>query len=118
MTRRVVTAACAAALLATMSVSSVFAGEITGNGKSLHLPGDGLHGRSACAFSGQEDLQFLDEEGNPLAEPHKGIPGHAQSWGQIPKTAPAGEISRDFLTSIGSNPGIACNPTAPAPTEP
>ena len=65
----------------------------------------GLHARSFCAFSGQEDLHYLDENGNPLAEPHKGDPGHAQSWGQIPKEG------RDFLTSIGSNPGIACNPT-------
>jgi len=32
------------------------------------------------------------------------VPGHAQSWGQIPKDF------RDFLTSVGSNPGIACNP--------
>jgi hypothetical protein len=55
-------------------------------------------------LSGQEDLQFLDDEGNPLAEPHKGEPGHAQSWGQIPKEV------RDFLTSIGWNPGLACNP--------
>jgi hypothetical protein len=66
--------------------------------------GTGLHARSECAYSGQEDLQFLDDEGNPLPEAHKGEPGHAQSWGLIPKDF------RDFLTSIGSNPGLACNP--------
>ena len=114
MTRRLVTAACAAVLLAGLSVSSVFAGEITGNGKSLHVTGGGkwgtnLHARSFCAFSGQEDLQFLDEEGNPLTVTHKGVPGHAQSWGQIPKAG------RDALTAAGSNPGIACNPTKGAP---
>ncbi len=37
--------------------------------------------------------------------PTKGDPGHAQSWGQIPKEV------RVYLTSIGLNPGIACNPT-------
>jgi hypothetical protein len=112
MTRRLITAICGAALIATMAASAAFAGEITGNGKSLHIEGDGLHGRSACAFSGQEDLQFLDEQGNPLPVPHKGVPGHAQSWGQIPKTSDDPTVlTRDFLTSIGSNPGIACNPT-------
>ena len=86
-----------------------WAGRCTGNGKSLHVDGGGkwgtgLHARSLCAFSGQEDLQFVDENDVPLAVPHKGTPGHAQSWGQIPKEF------RTFLTSIGSNPGIACNP--------
>jgi hypothetical protein len=100
---------CAAVLIASVSASAALAGEITGNGKSLKTDsgkwGTGLHARSLCAYSGQEDLQFLDEDGNPLPEAHKGEPGHAQSWGQIPKEF------RDFLTSIGSNPGLACNPT-------
>jgi hypothetical protein len=109
MTRRVVTAICATALIAIISAGAAFGGEITGNGKSLKVDGGGkwatgLHARSECAFSGQEDLQFLDDQGNPLAEAHKGTPGHAQSWGQIPKEF------RTFLTSIGSNPGLACNP--------
>jgi len=105
MSRRLVAAAAAALLIASLSASAVFAGEITGNGKILKTDDGTLHGRSACAFSGQEDLQFLDDEGNPLPEATKGIPGHAQSWGQIPKA------DRDFLTSLGFNPGIACNPT-------
>ena len=108
MTRRLLIALCAAAILVSISASAVLAGEITGNGKSLKISaskwGTGLHARSVCAFSGQEDLQFLDDEGNPLPESHKGVPGHAQSWGQIPHDV------RDFLTSIGSNPGLACNP--------
>jgi hypothetical protein len=108
MLRRLLAALGAAAIIASLSASMVLGGEITGNGKSLKIEdskwGLGLHARSDCAFSGQEDLQFLDDEGNPLAEPHKGDPGHAQSWGQIPKEV------RDFLTSIGSNPGLACNP--------
>jgi len=110
MVRRLIGAAFAAALIASVGASAAFAGEITGNGRSLHVDGGGkwgtgLHARSLCAFSGQEDLQFLDEHDIPLPVAHKGIPGHAQSWGQIPKAG------RDFLTSIGSNPGIACNPT-------
>jgi hypothetical protein len=108
MTRRLVSAVCVAALIALVSASVAMAGEITGNGKILKTDsgkwGTGLHARSVCAFSGQEDLQFLDDEGNPLPEAQKGVPGHAQSWGQIPKDV------RDFLTSVGSNPGIACNP--------
>ena len=106
--RQLLAAVFAAAMIATLSAGMVLGGEITGNGKVLKVAdskwGTGLHARSECAFSGQEDLQFLDDEGNPLAEPHKGDPGHAQSWGQIPKEV------RDFLTSIGSNPGLACNP--------
>jgi hypothetical protein len=94
-------AACCAIAVAALGVGSAFAGEITGSGKSLKIEnskwGTGLHARSVCAFSGQEDLQYP-----PFSDPNA---GHAQSWGQIPKA------DRDFLTSIGSNPGIACNPT-------
>ena len=110
MIRRVFSAVCAAALIASLGASAVFAGEVTGNGKDKTVADGGkwgtfLHARSECAFSGQEDLQYQDVAGNPLAEIHKGDPGHAQSWGQIPKAG------RDFLTSLGFNPGIACNPT-------
>jgi len=108
---RIGLAVAAGMVAAVVGAGSVFGGEITGNGKILKVDtskwGTGLHARSECAFSGQEDLQFLDDLGNPLPEPHKGVPGHAQSWGQIPKEGPGG---RDFLTSIGMNPGLACNP--------
>jgi hypothetical protein len=104
-----------AAVVLSLTAGAALAGEITGNGKSLHVDGSkwgtGLHARSVCAFSGQEDLQFLDDAGNPLPTAHKGDPGHAQSWGQIPKEV------RAFLTSIGSNPGKACNPTIGGPAE-
>jgi hypothetical protein len=117
MTRRLIGAFLGAALITALSASMVLGGEITGNGKSLHVDGGGkwgtgLHARSFCAFSGQEDLQFVDENDVPLAVPHKGTPGHAQSWGQIPKEV------RDFLTTIGSNPGRACNPNFGPPPEP
>ena len=68
MIRRLILALGAASLIASLSVSVVFAGEITGNGKSKQLEdggkwGTGLHGRSFCAYPGQEDLQYEDEEG-------------------------------------------------------
>ena len=85
------------------------AGEVTGNGKLLQIAdskwGTGLHGRSACAYSGQEDLQFFTDDSDAVRkEPTKGVPSHAQSWGQIPKSV------RDELTLIGLQPGTACNP--------
>lgn len=96
----------AAAALLSMAGGSVLAGEITGNGTLKEV-----HGRSSCAYSGQEDLQFFYDDGDTLrkATPTKGDPGHAQSWGQIDKA------TRDFLSSIGLNPGIACNPTRATP---
>ena len=97
-TTRLGVAACAATVLGLLATGA-FAGEITGNGKSLKNPDGTLNGRSECAYSGQED--------GP-------VPGgsNAQSWGQIPKAV------RDFLTTIGLNPGIACNPTKAAGAEP
>ena len=101
--RRIATALCGAALILSLGASTVFAGEITGTGRSLKVLDGGkwgtfLHARSECAFSGQEDLQYGG------ATITRGVPGHAQSWGQIPKAG------RDFLTGLGFNPGIACNP--------
>ena len=109
LTTRLGVAVSMAVVVLTLSVSAVFAGEVTGNGKLLHVDGKwgtGLHGRSFCAYSGQQDLQFFttDADTTRLPVPTKGVPSHAQSWGQIPKA------TRDFLTTIGLNPGIACNP--------
>jgi hypothetical protein len=108
MIRRLVSAVVATALLATLAASATFAGEITGNGRSLHVEGGGkwgtgLHARSFCAFSGQEDLQF--ETGGS-----KGVPNHSQSWGQIPNEVRAG------IPKLGS-PGRACNPNYGPPAE-
>jgi hypothetical protein len=109
MVRRLLVAAITAAVTVSLSATIVSAGEITGNGKVLKVEdskwGTGLHGRSFCAYSGQEDLQFLDEEGAPLDTVVKGVPSHSQSWGRIPKA------DRDFLATIGMHPGTACNPT-------
>jgi hypothetical protein len=102
MRRRLVSAVATAIVIASLSAGAVLGGEITGNGKSLKITdgkwGTGLHARSECAFSGQEDLQYP-----PFSDP---TAGHAQSWGQIPKA------DRVFLTTVlHLNPGIACNPT-------
>src|SRR5258705_13627491 len=94
------TIAVATACLA-LGAASASAGEITGNGKPLWTNTDQwgvphtLHGASACAFSGQEDLQFDPSNTAPV--------GHSQSWGQIPKA------DRDGLPAF-LHPGIACNP--------
>lgn len=82
------------AWILSMGTGAVLAGEITGNGKSLKNDDGTLNGKSECAFSGRED--------DPDSGEFKG--SIAQSWGQLPKAV------RDFLTSIGFNPGVACNP--------
>ena len=106
MARRFITrfgiAVSATALVLSLTAGAAFAGEITGNGKSLKQADGTLHGRSACAWSGQEDDQF-----GPGGS--KGVPGHAQSWGQIPKA------DRDFIATFGFHPGMACNPNIGEP---
>jgi hypothetical protein len=70
MRRLLFTAAVAAAMLIA-SAGAAFAGEITGNGKTL----EPLHANSICAYSGLND----DPEG---VDPANGPPGRTQSWGQ------------------------------------
>ena len=101
MVHRIALAVSSAALIALLSVSAVFAGEITGNGSLLDVQGN-----SACANSGQEDLQWYTTDADTTLKPvaTRGVPGHAQSWGQIPKAV------RDSFPAF-LHPGIACNPT-------
>ena len=101
MRRRLVSAVVTAMIIASLGAGAVLGGEITGTGKSLKITDGkwptGLHARSECAYSGQEDLQYP-----PYSDP---TAGHAQSWGQIPKEG------REFLTNVlHMNPGLACNP--------
>ena len=97
----------ALAVVLSLSVGAAFAGEITGTGKSLKTDsgkwGTGLHARSFCAYSGQEDQQYP-----PYSDPNA---GHAQSWGQIPKAF------RDVISPLGFHPGMACNPNIGPPPE-
>ena len=110
MFRRAVVAAAAALMVIGMAAPLAHAGEVTGNGKLLHVAdskwGTDLHARSFCAYSGQEDLQFFTDNSDSTAkpEPTKGDPGHAQSWGQIPKSVRDG-----FPAAL--HPGMSCNPT-------
>jgi len=76
-----------------LGANAGFAGEVDGKGNAV--PG-GEKGRSECSYSGQQD-DALEDAGFFRGD-------RVQSWGQIPKAF------RDFLTSIGSNPGVACNP--------
>ncbi len=69
------------------------AGEVDGKGNPV--PG-GVKGKSECSYSGQQD--------DPVEDAGFFRGDRVQSWGQIPK------MFRDFLTSLGSNPGNACNP--------
>jgi hypothetical protein len=105
MRRMLAVASCIAAVVG-VGAGSAFAGEITGNGKPLwtnttdpNVPHT-LHGNSECAFSGQNDNFVL---GHPV--PDEDGFTRTQSWGQV------GQEGRAFLTSIGLNPGIACNPS-------
>jgi hypothetical protein len=110
MTRRIVAALCGAALIAALSVTAALGGEVTGTGKLLKVDdskwGTGLHARSECAYSGQEDLQYFTDDSDTVAKDPitRGDPAHSQSWGRIPKA------DREFLTTIGLHPGVACNP--------
>ncbi|HEV8280723.1 MAG TPA: hypothetical protein VGQ02_02595 [Candidatus Limnocylindrales bacterium] len=86
MVKRILLLVACAAVMLSVGVSAVAAGEITGNGKSLHP----LHANSECAFSGLDD---------PDADSFV----HTQSWGRLSKA------DRAFLESIGVTPGTACN---------
>jgi len=98
---RMVASLAAAGALLTLSGGVTLAGEITGNGTLKDV-----NGHSSCAFSGQQDLQWYTDDSDTTlrTDPTRGDPSHAQSWGQIDKA------TRAFLTGIGMNPGIACNP--------
>ena len=100
MRKQLVVIAVSAVVMTTLGTSTAFAGEITGQGDRKPV-----NGNSPCAFSGQEDLQWFtdDGDGTRLENPVKGVPGHAQSWGQIPKAV------RDAMPAE-FHPGISCNP--------
>jgi hypothetical protein len=95
--------ACVAALGAFGSTGA-FAGEVTGNGH--YIAGSEtapLNGKSDCAYSGLNDNYVFGNAGpgNPDSDGFT----RTQNWGQID------QATRAFLTSVGSNPGVACNPT-------
>ena len=89
-----------AALLVSLSVGSLLAGEVKGPpGGDLPdtpigaAPDNDPHASSICSFSGLGDGE--DEPGRTAA--------HVQNWGQITKA------DRDFLSTMGFHPGDSCN---------
>ena len=104
MKRSLLVAVLAALMVTAIGASAAFAGEITGNGKSLKNDDGTLNGHSACAFSGLNDT-FTGDPEVPDADGFF----RTQSWGQIPKEL------RDFVGTVGLHPGDACNPTIGEP---
>lgn len=94
------TTLCAVAAVG-LSATAASAGEIKGNGGYIFGENGPLHGKSICAYSGQNDA-FHDPT-------HAEYPGdelnRVQSFGQIVKVA----------GPLGGVPGQECNPTAPPP---
>lgn len=102
--KKLAVTALAVAAFALLGVTSAFAGEVTGSGR--YIAGSDaapLQGKSDCAYSGLNDNYVFGTAGpgNPDADGFT----RTQNWGQV------GQAGRAFLTSIGANPGIACNPT-------
>jgi hypothetical protein len=101
--RRIVGAACAAALVASLGAGAVFAGEVTGSGKNV----DQNQGKSWCSFSGHND-----DPGAPLdGSGPNGPGGRSQSFGQ--------DVKLGLADPHQGNPGLFCNPNhTPLPPQP
>ncbi|MDQ2673150.1 MAG: hypothetical protein M3Y40_00665 [Chloroflexota bacterium] len=93
-------AAGTAVLLTTLSVGSVLGGEVTGTRESLKIEnskwGTGLHARSFCAFSGQND--------NPTSTDPMNPPGRVQSYGY--------SVVKEGAKAFAPTPAEGCNPNA------
>ena len=85
--RRLLLAAVVAALMVMASAGAAFAGEITGNGKTL----EPLHANSICAYSGLNDYPDGSQDGPP---------GRTQSWGQ--------DVRAGIFSPHDFTPGDAC----------
>jgi hypothetical protein len=89
-----------ALMLASLSIGAVMAGEVTGNGRSLKVEeskwGTGLHSRSFCAFSGQNDNPGSTDPMNPG--------GRVQSYGY--------SVVREGGKAFAPSPSVGCNPNA------
>lgn len=100
-TVRLALAASAAALSLSLTAGAALAGEVTGNGGSLRVEGGGkwgtgLHARSFCAFSGQND--------KPLSTDPMDPGGRVQSYGY--------SVVREGGKAFAPSPSIGCNPNA------
>ena len=83
-----------------LSVGAAAAGEVNGNGESLKIEGGkwptGLHARSFCAFSGQND--------NPTSTDPENPGGRVQSYGY--------SVARHHAKAFAPTPAEGCNPNA------
>ncbi len=86
---RIAAAAAVATLAIGLTAGSVFAGEVTGNGKSL----EPLHANSICAYSGLNDK--VAGEGD--------LTSRTQSWGTDVSGA-----AKQGVHGLGGIPGLAC----------
>jgi hypothetical protein len=79
--------------VAAVSVTSAFAGEITGSGKPTAGP---AHAASECVFSGFND------------NPNEAFPfgGTAQSYGRL-----VAQLGPTATQAMFPSPGVACNPS-------
>jgi hypothetical protein len=92
---------------AAVGVTAASAGEV--NKPHGYIAGSDsapLNGKSNCAFSGLNDNYVFGTAGpgNPDEDGFE----RNQNWGHLD------QATREFLTSIGLNPGVACNPTKAA----
>ena len=105
--RKLLAAVACMAVVMCVLATAAFAGEITGNGTYKGVPGN-----SICSSSGQEDLQWYnDNEQGDRKDPEdvvKGDPAHSQSWGQVVKQL---ATSGGVKGGGAGVPGEACNPT-------
>ena len=87
-------------LLLVVSAGVAMAGEVNGNGESLKIEDGkwptGLHARSFCAYSGQNDIPTSTDPANP--------PGRVQSYGF--------SFARNHLKDLVPSPAEGCNPNA------
>ena len=86
---RIAAAAAVATLAIGLTAGSVFAGEVTGSGKTL----EPLHANSICAYSGLNDK--VAGEGD--------LTSRVQSWGQDVRAA-----AKQGVHGLGGVPGQAC----------
>ena len=89
-----------AMLIVSVTAGAALAGEVTGNRESLKIEnskwGTGLHARSFCAFSGQND--------NPTSTNPMNPGGRVQSYGY--------SVVREGGKAFAPSPSVGCNPNA------
>jgi len=107
MRRSLLIVALAALMVMAFGASAALAGEITGNGTPLWTVGGvedehhEIHGKSLCAFSGQNDGYHLESQAHDEFDALQ----RTQSWGQIPNF-----IRKQLRAGGVEYPGFLCNP--------